>query len=96
MNQKIQGEKLRRLKKFIEDRIESVGWQRIKSAYESGRFPRSEKVRDLNVRLRWDLLWSANNNGARELIAQFYRDGLNDSHIDTALRQIVPTIQRKY
>lgn len=55
----------------------------IVEKYERGNFPRSERVKDLGVRFRWDLFWSAGGN-------RLLSGDLDNSHIDTALRQIVP------
>ena len=54
--------------------------------YREGKFPRAEQTKDVNKRFRWDLFWA---------VHRYYRelfDYLNDDHIDTALRKIVPDI----
>jgi hypothetical protein len=53
-----------------------------RDAYRAGRFPRADKVHDLNVRYRWDLFYAI--RGYRLL-----DDDVNMDHIDTALRRIV-------
>ena len=58
----------------------------LRDAYRAGDFPRADAVRDLDKRYRWDLFWSAR---AWSLVP----DGVNDAHIDTALRAIVPTLK---
>jgi len=63
------------------------------SLYERGKFPRSDKVKDLNKRFRWDLLVE---NFSPIWISDNLYSYLNDVHIDTALRKIVPSITRKY
>lgn len=55
-----------------------------REAYRKGEFPLSDKVTDLNLRYRWDLFWGVRGSTFLEGI-----EGLNDSHIDTALRSIV-------
>lgn len=65
----------------------------LQEAYEHGRFPNSNKTKDLNKRFRWDLLSIA--YGSRNIVQNLY-PYLNDSHIDTALRAICPKIERKY
>jgi hypothetical protein len=37
-----------------------------------------------DVRTRWDALWASDIN-----VNELYRAGLNDAHIDTALRKIL-------
>jgi hypothetical protein len=65
--------------------------------YETGDFKTSEKTKDLNVRFRWDMFWLA-----RSIARQSGDDwapllaDLLDEHIDTALRRIVPPIERSY
>lgn len=59
----------------------------VRQAYRDGRFPRSDRVKDLDKRYRWDLL-----AGSRFNTVAFYDAGLNDTHIDTALRSIVPPL----
>lgn len=57
-----------------------------RNRYRTGDFPFADKTKDLNQRYRWDLMW-ASLDGRWELL-----DGLNDSHIDTALRRMVPAL----
>lgn len=59
----------------------------LRHKYRNGDFPRAELVKDLNKRYRWDL---ARMSGFR--VWEAYDEGLNDSHIDTALRSIVPAL----
>lgn len=59
-------------------------------AYETGQFPRSEKVKDLQMRFCFDLL-----HAARVDVHDMYRY-LNDDHVYTALRAICPTVTRRY
>ena len=64
----------------------------VASEYSKGNFPRSDKVKDINVRFRWDLY---HFSGAHKACGNLY-SYLNDDHIDTALRNIVPTIAKEY
>ena len=61
--------------------------------YETGQFKGSDRVKDLNKRFRWDLLTCA--IGPSWICNNLY-SYLDDRHIDSALRKIVPTIVRKY
>lgn len=54
--------------------------------YREGRFHNADKVKDLDMRFRWDLL---NAGGGWQVTSALYEAGHNDSHIDTALRSIV-------
>ncbi|SIB67865.1 hypothetical protein [Mycobacteroides abscessus] len=57
--------------------------------YRSGEFPRSDRVADLNMRYRWDLLNEVSRRGWERAWA--YGE-YNTDHIDTALRGIVPVL----
>lgn len=58
--------------------------------YAHGIFPRAQSVKDLNVRFRWDLFYAVSRNNT-ELGHSVFT--YKDSHIDTALRAIVPAIE---
>ncbi len=58
-----------------------------RQAYREGRFPRADRVKDLNKRFRWDVFY-ASRFDSRPL----YAADLHDEHIDTALRAIIPTL----
>lgn len=64
-------------------------------AYETGNFHRSDRVKDLNVRFRFDFF-----NHAfcidRELRDMIRDEDLTNDHVDTAMRKIMPTITRRY
>ena len=61
--------------------------------YSNGNFARANAVSDLNKRYRWDLFYHATR------FERGYRDELTylqNSHIDTALRNIVSPIERNF
>lgn len=58
--------------------------------YRAGRIPRFETVKNLDMRYRWDLLHRA--IPATVVCGWYDAHGVNDSHIDTALRSIVPPL----
>ena len=60
--------------------------------YEKGRFPRADKVKDLQVRFCFDMYSSSVNNGFKKHLYTY----LNDDHILTALKKICPVVIRKY
>lgn len=64
--------------------------------YSAGEFPRSDRCKDLNMRFRWDVFHHVSRT-LREVpaYAEELRD-LDDAHIDTALRRIVPAIERQF
>lgn len=57
-----------------------------RAKYVAGEFPRSNQVRDLDKRYRWDLYWLAVRHGHS---LPDSTEGYNDAHIDTALRHLV-------
>ena len=61
-----------------------------REVYRRWQFPRAELVRDIDRRYRWDLYWAAVREG-NSLPDSTH--GYNDSHIDTALRAIVPVLE---
>lgn len=60
-----------------------------RGAYRSGDFPRADAVKDLDKRYRWDLLYASRF----DVCGRIYPTGANDTHIDTALRAIVPPLR---
>lgn len=64
--------------------------------YREGKFPNAERCKNVNMRYRWDLLYATGLKigdgvgiqGDIDLYAY-----LNDSHIDTALRSLVLTLE---
>ena len=77
-----------KIQTFLAENPESV------ERYESGHFPRSELTKDLNKRFRWDL-FSMMVRADASLTQTMYAY-LTDDHIDTALKSIVPVINRKF
>jgi len=61
--------------------------------YIRGDIPRADAVKDLNKRYRWDLFWEVRGHNivGNAMGAQLFSETL-DSHIDTALRRIVPAL----
>jgi len=70
----------------IRDLIEPLDTEETRQRYRDGDFPRAELTRDLNRRYRWDLMWAARAN------LVLHDADYNDSHIDTALRSVVPPL----
>ena len=66
-----------------------------RQAYREGRFPRADRVKDLDARFRWDLFHTVlrRNRRLREVIES---EDLNDSHIYTALKRIIPPLSERH
>ena len=72
----------------MRQRIAPLDTADTRSAYREGRFPRADKVKDLDTRYRWDLYHAARAREALLVDGKYPRDIISD-HIDTALRRIV-------
>lgn len=71
----------------LQRRIRTLDAEEVRNSYRAGEFPRSERVKDLDKRYRWDLFFAVMRRDP-ELNAEVC-DYLSNAHIDTALRQIV-------
>jgi hypothetical protein len=60
-----------------------------REAYRTGNFPRADKVKDLNTRYRYDLLYAS---GLNPWLCSTVYSYANDTHIATALKAIVPQL----
>lgn len=90
---KIKAEHFTYIKGAIEKTIENHGEKLIVDAYESGNFPRSEAVKDLQKRLCFDLL---SGSGLTSWVCDNLYSYLSDEHIYTALKAICPKVARNY
>lgn len=91
---KVKKEHLEHMKTEIDKLLANSGGAGfVVSRYESGKFPNSEKVNDLQKRFCFDLMYSA---GLTKFICDNIYPYANDSHIFTALKAICPKVNRKY
>jgi hypothetical protein len=68
----------------------------IVQRYLAGDFPRSDRVKDLATRFRWDLLWmSGIKIGDGVGVTGDINGDYNSDHIDTALRRVCPDLNLK-
>jgi hypothetical protein len=63
------------------------------SEYESGNFPRADKVKDLQKRFCFDVMYGA---GLTKWVCDNLYGYMHDSHIYTALKSICPKVTRNY
>lgn len=68
--------------------IEPLDAPTLRTRYLNKDFPRSDNVKNPDMRYRWDLMYMIPLCARRELFYEMYQY-LNDDHIDTALRRIV-------
>jgi dynactin complex subunit len=74
----------------IKIQMDLIETEELRQKYREGNFPRADKVKDLNMRYRWDNFNFINQLSNFELSKKAYREeNLNDNHVDTALRKIV-------
>ena len=73
---------------YLRERIVPLDSPERRECYRKGQFPRADKVKDLDRRYRWDLVYSVPGL-IRWMCVNLYPYANND-HIDTALRSIVP------
>lgn len=76
----------------VRQRLAPLDTAERRQAYREGRFPRAEKVRDLDMRYRWDLYHAARVREVLDRNIGGEGADLTDAHIDTALRRIVPPL----
>ena len=76
----------------MRERIAPLDTPETRQAYREGRFPRADRVRDLDMRYRWDLYYAARVSDVLDRWGGGDDEGLTDAHIDTALRRIVPPL----
>jgi len=78
----------------LRDWVEELDTEEVREHYRAGNYPRADRTKDVDKRYRWDLWWAALGRNDQDYS---WRDGwlsdLLDSHIDTALRAVVPPLQ---
>lgn len=79
----------------LKEKIEAVlaKYPDVVNAYEEGQFTNASKVKDLQRRFCWDLLWATTpSTWIRKELYPY----LNDTHIYSALKKICPTVTRRF
>jgi len=89
----IKPEHFQAIKESIDSFIAKHGKEKIVSMYESGNFPRSDKVKDLQARFNFDLY---HFSGALAGAACEIYEYANDEHVATALKRICPKVEKRY
>lgn len=75
----------------IKTAVGALDTKERRDRYRAGNFPRSQAVKDLDKRYRWDLFYGAQRQG---LTLEGWDDYL-DAHIYTALKSVVPSLSEK-
>jgi hypothetical protein len=74
----------------MRSKIEEKDTEEIRDIYRTGQYPRAERTKDVDMRYRWDLLHACFRSS---WVCDLYdSQDVNDTHIDTALRSIVPPL----
>ena len=66
----------------------------IIEVYETGKFIRSDRVKDIQIRFCFDMLSKV--PGLIQWVCDNIYTYADDSHIETALKKICPKIERRY
>lgn len=64
--------------------------------YSRGNFIRAEKVKDLQMRFRWDVFHALNSQSGYTLATSFTSNGETSDHVDTLLRKCTPEIPQMF
>lgn len=86
---KIKPEHFKEMSSIINNFLDQNGREKIINDYETGNFPRADKVKDLQTRFVFDLWY---NSGAANLINPKIYEYADDTHVLTALKQICPKL----
>jgi len=73
----------------IREAVEPLDTPERRVRYRNGGFPRAYAVRDLDKRYRWDLFYAAPRTDDLRAVID---GGYFDSHLDTALKAVVPPL----
>lgn len=72
----------------LENKIWALDWDI--AAYRR-RLTQEGRSRDVEKRLRWDMMWAAVSS--TWVCDNIYKQGMHDSHIDTALKKIISRLE---
>lgn len=90
---KIKPEHFAHIKAAIDATIAIRGESTIITTYETGKFFRADRVKNLQERFCWDMFYEA---GLTKYACDNVYSYAHDDHIYTALRKICPTVTRRY
>lgn len=90
---KIKPEHLQYMKAEIDATLATHGADALVTAYSNGEFHNADKVKDLQKRFCFDLLYGA---GLASWVCDNVYSYANDDHLFTALKAICPKVERLY
>ena len=94
MNMKMSNEDFENLEQAINRVIARYTIEYLVETYESGNFPRADKVEDVQRRLCFDLFYAAHRDGYQ--LSPAAQNELNSDHLYTALKRLCPKVVRKF
>jgi hypothetical protein len=71
---------------YIKQVIKPIDTEYRRNLYRNRQFPNAERTKDLDMRYRWDLLYTCCTS---KWVCDNLYPYMNDSHIETALKRIV-------
>ena len=81
----------RHIKHAIEDALQDLTIQQARQGHKMTT-DRDNPVKDLEISFRWWLLYCARID---EYVHALHKSGVNDNHIDTALRRVVSELEAR-
>lgn len=80
--------KLAHLSADIKPYIDALNTDKNRQAYKDGKFPNADKVKDLNVRFRHDVLNAIPSQVRSDFFSKAYKIG-NDTHVNSLLKSLI-------
>ena len=81
------------IKHEIDNLFKRYNKENLINEYSKGLFPKSDRVKDLQERFCFDLVFRA---GLSKYFCENLYSYLNDKHIYTALKKICPKVSKQY
>ena len=83
--------KLAPLAEIIKPYVDQLNTEKNRQAYRDGLFPRADKVKDLNQRFRFDILYALPSDVRKDFYDKAYKLG-NDTHVNSLLKSLIPDL----
>lgn len=85
--------KLEQFRGQLQPYVDALNNATNRARYISGDFPRADKVKDLDMRFRFDILWAIPSNVRVLLLDDIRLAGGTDTHINSLLASMIPTLK---
>lgn len=80
--------KLAHLSSIIEPYILALNTEQNRQLYKDGNFHNADKVKDINTRFRFDILYAIPSNVRNDFYSKAYKIG-NDNHVNSLLKSLI-------